>query len=135
MTAAKSKSTELTLDERIAIATAPGWRPSETEDKRIENATVVGLRMHHHDEYGATPVIVYRKTDGTYISVYAFHTVLRERLAELETKIGSVHNLAYLGSQESNTRVDANGAPQRYESYYAENAGQEMTAVSEDFAF
>lgn len=135
MAAAKSATSALTLADRIAISTAPGWRPSETDEKILENVTVVGLRMHHHDEYGATPVVVYRKTDGTYASVYAFHTVLRERLAEIGTKVGSVHNVAYLGSQTSNTRVDANGDPQRYESYYAENAGQEMTAVSEDFAF
>jgi hypothetical protein len=132
---AATATTALTLDERIAIATAPGWRPTESEEKLIENATVVGLRMHEHEEYGKTPVVVYRKTDGTFISVYAFHTVLRERLAELKTGIGSVHTIKYLGAQTSNTRKDLNGDPQRYESYYVEIPGQEVAAVSEDFAF
>jgi hypothetical protein len=133
-----AKPSALTLDQRIAIETAPGWRPNATEDHTIEKATVVGLRMHFdpaNPDYGKSPVIVYRKQDGTYIAVYAFHTVLRERLAELKTDIGSVQTLKYLGSHTSNTRTDANGDPQRYESYYVENDGTDIKAVSDDFTF
>lgn len=133
--AKKTAPPTLTLDERIAISTAPGWRPKVSEEKRIENATVIGLRMHIDPEFGNSPVVIYRKQDGGYIAVYAFHTVLRERLAELKTEVGSVQNLVYLGTQESNTRKDSNGDPQKYESYYVENVGDEMQLVSEDFKF
>jgi hypothetical protein len=136
MVAAKSSTRPaLTLDERIALETAPGWRPNGGEETLIEKATVVGLRMHHDEEYGDSPVVVYRKTDGKFIAVYAFHAVLRDRLAELKTNIGSVQTLKYLGSQTSNTRKDLNGDPQRYESYYVENDGAEVTAVAEGFTF
>jgi hypothetical protein len=141
MTAPKNASARpahtlpLTLDERIAISTAKGWVPSESGETTLENVEVVGLRMHTDPEFGSSPVVIYRKDDGEYVAVYAFHTVLRERLAELGTTIGSRHTLRYLGSQTSNKRVDSEGKPQRYESYYVENAGAEVTAVSEDFKF
>lgn len=133
MAATKAATTPaMTLEERIAVSTAPGWRPENAGDK-LEKVTVIGLRMHHDEEYGNSPVIVYRQQDGSFIAVYAFHTVLRERLAELNTQIGSVQTLVYLGAQTSNTRLDSNGNPQRYESYYVENDGVEMTTVATDF--
>lgn len=136
MATAKTPATApMTLAERIALATAPGWRPNTGEEKTLEKVTVIGLRMHHDEEYGNSPVVVYRKQDGNFIAVYAFHTVLRERLAELKTAVGSVQTLVYLGSQESNTRKDPEGNPQRYESYYVENDGDTMQVVTEDFKF
>lgn len=123
----------MTLDERIALTTAPAWRP-ESKGDRIENVTVVGLKMMP-SEYGAYPKVVYRTQDGEYIAVHAFHTVLRNNLAEIGTQVGHVHNLVYLGRPLSNTRKNSDGDPQAYELYYVELAGAEVKAVDENFAF
>lgn len=131
---ATAKTAPMSLDERIALATAPGWRPDNAGDK-LEKATVIGLRMHHDAEYGDSPVIVYRLQDGAFRAVYCFHQVLRDRMKELGTKIGSVQTIVYLGQQTSNTRKDSNGDPQKYESYYAENDGDNLEVVTPDFAF
>jgi hypothetical protein len=131
---AMSKPAALSLEDRIAIQTAPGWRPEKAGDK-LEKVRVIGLRMHHDVNYGDTPVIIYRQQDNSVVALYCFHTVLRERMAELKTAVDMVQTVVYLGSQTSNTRVDSEGKPQRYESYYAENDGDEIEVVSTDFKF
>lgn len=133
MAAAKSAPVELTYEQRKAIATAPGWI-AQVGDK-IMGATVIGLSMHEHPEYGLSPKLTYQQTDGSYISVYAFHQVLRDRLKELGTKIGSVQNLERLADETSRSRVNSDGDPQRYVNYYVENAGTTMQEVSDNFAF
>lgn len=132
-TAKSAPVTPMTLDERIALTNAPPWRPSQKGD-RIENVTVVGLKMMP-SEYGAYPKVVYRTQDGEYIAVHAFHTVLRNNLAEIGTDIGQVQNLVYLGRPLSNTRKNSEGEPQPYENYYAEVAGSEVKIKDEDFKF
>jgi hypothetical protein len=142
MTAPKSKSatptTPTSLDERIALATAPAWVPV-VPGERLENVTVVGLQIFHDEEYGDTPVVVYRKQDGGYVKLYAFAQVLREQLAELKTDMGSVQNIVFIGKQDSKkrTRKDADGkdVPIQYTLTYAENVGAEMKVVAEDFKF
>jgi hypothetical protein len=134
MTAAK-KNPDMTFEERVAIATAPGWVPAKTGETTIKNATVIGFRTYSHEEYGDRPVVVYRKEDGTYISVYALHAVILERYKELKPVPGDVHNIMYLGRQTSNTRVDAKGEPQEYESVYVEKVGDEASTVATEFPF
>lgn len=112
-----------TFAERRAIATAEAWRPNTGDS--LENVEVIALDVRSskdHPEYGEYPAVVYKRTDGTYIVFHAFHTIAVERLAELKTKVGSIHNLAYEGERTSNTRKDSNGDAQRYELYYIENA-------------
>lgn len=133
---AKNPPTSLTFEERMAIATAKGWIPKqEGSPQALMDAEVISLQTHHDTSYGDSPKIIYRLTDGSYVAVYAFHQVLRERLAELGTKIGSRQNLQYLGSQTSRTRLDSDGNPQRYESYYVENVGDELKVIADNFAF
>ena len=137
-TAPKKSDTPTTLDERIALATAPAWIPA-IPGERLENVTVVGLQIYTDEEYGPTPVVVYRKTDGSYVKVYAFAQVLREQLAELKTDIGSVQNVVFIGRQDSKKRTrkdaDGNDVPIQYTLTYAENVGQEMKLVEEGFKF
>lgn len=124
---------ELTFAERVAIATAPGWRPEPGET--LEKATVIRMSMGESD-WGPYPVITYRTQDGKYVRVHVFHQLLRERLAELKTDIGSVQNLTYIERRTGNT-VKANGDVTEYELYYAENDGDTMNAVevAPDFKF
>lgn len=125
------------LDERIALATAPAWRP-EPGDK-LEEATVVRLMMGHTDDYGDYPIVVYRQKDGSFIKVHAFHQVLRERYIELKTKPGDVQNVVYIDRRTAN-KQKGNGETTEYELYYVEPFDpkadkQDVTGVEEGFAF
>ena len=122
------------LQQRIALATAPAWMPKEKGDT-LEKATVIGLQIGHTDEYGDYPKIVYRLQDGSFIAVHAFHQVLSDRLKELKTAVGSVQTLVYLGKQESNSRTDSEGNPQKYHMFYVENDGQRNDDVAKGFSW
>lgn len=125
---------KMSFDERVALATAPGWRP-EAGDK-LEKVEVVRLSLGEDSGYGQYPIVTYLKDDGTYVRVHAFHTLLRERLAELKTTIGSVQNLQYIGRRTANT-AKANGDVTEYELYYVENDGDsdDNTDIDEGFKF
>jgi hypothetical protein len=115
----------LTFAERRKIATAPPWTPEAGD--AIEHALVVAIEVRQsatHPEYGEYPAVIYKTTDGDYIAFHAFHTIAKERLAELKTRPGIFQSLAYEGVRTSNSRVDSNGDPQKYELYYIENDGE-----------
>ncbi len=100
------------------VRQAPAWMP---EPGTTVRAKVIGLKMGTSD-FGAYPIIVYREWDGNEyngktFSVHAFHTVLRERLAELKTDIDAEQFLTYEGERTSRSRVDKDGNPQNYHSY------------------
>lgn len=127
--------------ERMAQATAPAWMP---EPETTVMGTVIGLRMGGQPEpigYGYYPVVTYKLPDGSIVAVHAFHSLLRERLAELKTEIGKVQMLTYLGQQASRqrTKKDADGKdiPVEYHLYYVENYGEESAnqGVDENFKF
>lgn len=103
------------------LAKAQAWLP---EPDTTIVATVVGLRLGSTEEYGDYPIIVYSLDNGEFIAVHAFHTLLRERLAELGTDIGKRQILSYLGTKASRKRVDSKGNPVEYHDYYVENAGE-----------
>jgi hypothetical protein len=130
-------SAQTSLERRIAITTAKGWRPTAPGDK-FENALLIGLRMHHDEQYGDTPVFVYELEDGSYLALYAFHKVLRDTLQTMTREIGvSRHTVVFLGTETSNTRTrkgkDGVEENATYEMYYAEDAGTDVQAVSADF--
>lgn len=119
--------------ERRAVRKAAAWMPEEGATVR---ATVIGLEMRGSD-FGEYPCVIYRKNDGEVFAVHAFHTILRERLAELKTKIGVEQYITYEGQKTSRKRVDSNGNPQIYHDYDVENVGSEssLEGVDANFAF
>jgi hypothetical protein len=130
---------EALYEKSMQIRQAPAWRP--TPGTRIR-ATVIGLRMGD-SEYGKYPIIVY-KTHSTneVVALHAFHTILRERLAELQTDIGADHFITYLGTRPSGSRVDSKGDPVNYHNYDADTYENVMKLAEsgnigkdEDFAF
>jgi len=127
--------------ERMAQATAPAWMP---EPDTTVMGTVIGLRMGGTPEpvgYGFYPVVTYKLPDGSVVAVHAFHSLLRERLAELKTEIGKVQMITYLGQKSSRTRTkkgeDGKDIPVEYHLYYVENYGEKSAnrGVDEDFKF
>lgn len=127
--------------ERMAQATAPAWMP---EPDTTVMGTVIGLRMGGQPEplgYGFYPVVTYKLPDGSVVAVHAFHSLLRERLAELKTEIGKVQMITYLGQKASRQRTKKNekneDIPVEYHLYYVENYGEKSAnqGVDEDFTF
>ncbi len=137
--------------ERMAQRTAKGWRPEAGTTLKGE---VIGLRIGQSDfptadnPNGDVPVIVYKvldmfKRDGTKVdfaettSLWCFHKVLRERMAELKTEIGSVQYVTYIGPVEHNTaKAPKTGEPAVYHMYDAENVGEVVeVGKQEGFTF
>lgn len=117
--------------ERRDTRTAPGWNP---EPGTTERATVIGLAMRTDGGYEPYPMITYRRKDGSTFTVHAFHKVLRDRLAELETVIGKEQYISALGPRPHNTIKNEDGTPKSYFMYDAENVGEvvEGTAGKEE---
>ena len=119
-------------EERKNQRQAPGWSPEVGSTIKVE---CIGLRMGV-SEYGTYPIVVYKNlADGSALSVHAFHTILRKKLAELKTDIGSVQFLSYLGQQASHTRKDKDGESVQYHNYDVENVGEAITVREEGFTF
>jgi hypothetical protein len=130
--------------ERMEQRTAQGWRP---EPGTTLDGTVIGLRMGS-SEYGDYPIVVYSVNNmfnatgeavpahRPTVALHCFHQVLRERMAELKTDLGSRQYVTYLGQLESNSRKDKDGEPVKYHHYDAENYGEtETTGQQEGFTF
>jgi hypothetical protein len=122
--------------QRKALNTAPAWMP---EPGTVVAGTVAGLRMGNDNGWGVYPVVVYKLDDGSYVSVHAFHTLLRERLAELKTDIGVRQILSYDGKKSKNNATDEEREADRdkYHMYYVENASDTSSdsMVEENFSF
>lgn len=132
--------------ERKNFRQAPAWMP---EPGTTIKAEVIGLKMGSGD-YGPYPIVVYKvlvSPDGrsaleSTVSVHAFHTLLREKLAELHTEIGSVQWITYDGKVETNASkkaraADPNAEKKEYHLYDVENDGQveDVTGKDVDFKF
>lgn len=139
---AQSKMEAFLLAE--AINNAPAWMPGENEDQAVLHGVVIGLAMGRDSGYGVYPVIIYKlESDcgilkaGTYAKVHAFHTLLRNQLAEAGTKIGSEQMLSYRGKKRKNnaTQEEIDKGLADYHLTFVQNIGAEFTAVAEDFAF
>lgn len=122
--------------ERMNNRQAPSWRP---EPNTTFKGEVIGLRMGGSEPpvgYGVYPVLIYKDlADNSTKAVHAFHQVLRNSLAELNTDIGSVQYVTYNGTREHNTAKQANGEPVVYHLYDVENFGTEVAAKEEGFTF
>lgn len=121
-------------DTRMASA----WMPTPGTTFKGE---VIGLRMggslEEEGGYGFYPVIVYKDlTDQSVKAVHAFHAVLRQKLADLKTAIGSVQYVTYEGERVTNATTALPAEKQvRYHLYDVENFGEETPAVEENFTF
>jgi hypothetical protein len=119
--------------ERMRIAKAPAWMP-EPGDVLI--GEVIGLSMRD-GEYGLYPCVTYQRLDGDgVVNLHAFHTIIRERLAELKTNLTSRHIITYNGTREK-TKPNAKGEIESYHDYYIEDFNEKITApaVAENFTF
>jgi hypothetical protein len=121
--------------KRMEQAKAPAWMPEP-------GTTIVGevIGMHMRDSgYGNYPVITYRVDGGAVINVHAFHTLLRQNLADLKTDIGKKQIITYAGKREKlhPTEEEIKKGLNAYHDYYVENFGEgsPMVGKSEDFQF
>lgn len=116
------------FQQRMAIDTAPPWMP-ETGD--ILTGTVIGFRIGRDTGYGEYPIIVYKKDDGSYTAVHAFHTLLRDMLKELKPTPGVTQIITYLGVQEKRNATDDEKARglDKYHMYYGQNAGTDSAPL------
>ena len=120
--------------QRAAFANAPAWRPEpdETLVPGDDYAEVIGFREGHTDEYGSYPVIIYthksfEKAHGNpFVAFHAFHTIARERLAELGTKVGSRQNIL-VGAKRMN-----NAGDKEYVPYFIEDADHVVKDKADD---
>src|SRR3982751_944710 len=101
MGSSNEKTTGSSSDETMqrilrgkGITNPPAWI---SEPGTVVRATVIGLKMSEPNEYGQYPIITYEAADGSIFAVHAFHTLLRETLQELGTKVGSEQILSYDG--------------------------------------
>jgi hypothetical protein len=120
--------------QRKQLNTAPAWLP---QPGTVMAAEVAGLRMGESG-YGPYPIVVYKLDSGEFVSVHAFHTLLRTRLAELGTDVGKRQILSYDGLVPKNkaTKEEIEKGLDKYHMYYVENAGQAaVTAKEEGFTF
>jgi len=124
-----------------AISSAPAWRPDAEPDTAEFIGEVIGLYMTgkttSEGGYGRYPAVVYKLDNGSYRTVHAFHTLLRQQLAELKTEIGKRQFLAYRGTKRKNnaTQEEIDKGLADYHVTFVHNIGEEIKPVSEDFAF
>jgi hypothetical protein len=140
---AKTES-QARMDEyllRMEIAKAPAWMPNKGD---VLVGEVIGLQMRGTTEemggYGLYPCITYRQLDPSatpqIVNLHAFHGMIRERLAELKTDLGSRQIVTYLGPRKKTT-ANPKGEFEEYHDYYAEDFDTVGTAAAkaEDFTF
>lgn len=86
------------IQQAIAISTAPAWRPTEPGDSIT--GTVIGFRTAEHEKYGKSPVVILANADGTDpVAVYLFHTMLKDAFFDLKPGVGEVVTVAYGGKR------------------------------------
>lgn len=87
------------VDPNVAPDTwdfAEAWRP-EVGD--VVEGKISSLSVGHSD-YGQHPIIELTKEDGTRVAIHAFHTTLRNKLAEVKPKVGNTLAVKYFGEVE-----------------------------------
>jgi hypothetical protein len=120
-----------------AIANAPAWMPADNPDMATFEGEVIGLRMGRDNGYGEYPVITYKLDDGTFLNVHAFHTLLRQQLAEAGTTVGKRQILSYDGKKRKNnaTTEEIEKGLADYHLTFVMNVGEEIKAVDDNFTF
>jgi hypothetical protein len=121
---------KMTLAQRIAINSAPAWRPQKGD---ILIGRLLGTRIGGTTKeaggYGLYPVLVLDKLDtdgeptGEYLALHAFHTLvvtpIIEMLKKKELVRGGDVTVSYLGLREKNVK-NAKGEVETYHNYFVE---------------
>jgi hypothetical protein len=142
--------TTMTLEQRIALQTAPAWRPKEGD---IFIGRLFGIRIggkkKEEGGYGEYPVLVLDKLSretgeptGEYFAIHAFHSLVVEPIiAMLKNKTlvkGGDVTVSYLGKKVKNA-LNAKGEQEEYHMYYVEpgNGADKVVDMDniEDFPF
>jgi hypothetical protein len=139
----------VTLAQRIAINTAPAWRPAPG-DILIGRLTGVRIGGSTKEEggYGKYPVLVLNMLNeqgeptGNYKAIHAFHTlVVQPIIAMLKDKTlitGGDVTVSYLG-KVTKQQANAKGETEEYHNYYVEagNGADKVLDMGnvEDFPF
>jgi hypothetical protein len=127
-----------------AIANAPAFNPAIDADGKVIDpdsaiftGTVIGLHMGRDSGYGEYPVVVYKLDDGSYLKLHAFHTLIRNQLAELGTKIGKRQIVSYDGLKRKNnpTPDEIEKKLDRYHVTFVMNVGEAIETEAANFAF
>lgn len=128
-TAVKAPETT-TLAQRIAINSAPAWRPEKGD---ILIGRLIGVRIGgtsiEEGGYGKYPVLIFDKLDedgnptGDYKALHAFHTLVAEPIIKMlkdKTLVkGADATVSYLGREKKN-KPNAKGEYDEYHNYYVE---------------
>lgn len=102
-----------TMEERMNAPDPEGWRP-EVGDVVIGTIDEV---TSAHSEFGdgTYPLLIIEKTDGSFVAVHAFHSVLRNEIESLTPSEGDEIGIKYLGKAEPKGGLKKGMSP--YESY------------------
>lgn len=138
-----------TLAERIAINSAPAWRPQKGD---ILIGRLVGVRIggtsKEEGGYGKYPVLILDKLNGEgqptgeFLALHAFHTLVVTPIIEMlkakQLVKGGDVTVSYLGMNKKNT-PNAKGEYDEYHNYYVEpgNGADKVLDMDspEDFPF
>lgn len=90
------------LQERLALASAEGWNPSEG-DTLI--GTILDIKASRENEYGIYPIVTLATEQGN-VAVHAFHELLKNGLMEARPAVGERIAIAYLGERQSKANDD-----------------------------
>jgi hypothetical protein len=139
----------VTLAQRIAINTAPAWRPTPGDILigRLTGVRIGGTSVEEGG-YGKYPVLVLNvlndkgEPTGDYKAIHAFHTlVVQPIIAMLKDKTlvkGGDVTVSYLG-KVSKQKANAKGEFDEYHNYYVEpgNGADKVLDMGnvEDFPF
>lgn len=129
-TTAKVAGDTVTLAQRIAINSAPAWRPIKGD---VMIGRLIGVRIggktKEEGGYGKYPVLVLDKLDadgiptGEYLAIHAFHTLVVTPIIEMlkdKTLVrGGDVTVSYLGLRPKNKANDK-GEFEEYHDYYVE---------------
>jgi hypothetical protein len=128
-TAPKPVEETMTLAQRIAINSAPAWRPNKGD---ILIGRLLGVRVGGQAPplgYGKYPVLVVDVLDasgeatGEYKAIHAFHTLaVTPIIAMLKDKTlirGGDVTISYLGKRDKN-KPNEKGEVEEYHDYYVE---------------
>lgn len=88
------------LDARLDADFAPAWRP-EPGEKIVGEVVAISER---EGSFGRYPIVTLRGPRGGERAIHAFHTVLRDKLAESAPAIGERLGVKYEGKVQGNGR-------------------------------
>jgi hypothetical protein len=114
----------------LKILGAPAWIPTPGTTM---TARFIALRKGGIDsEYGVYPILTVEDAEsGEFVSVHAFHTLLKNKILEMRPALGDVMTLHYEGTRPSK-RLDKKGDPIDYHLYYVlEGDGTKALDINE----